>query len=65
MNICSLEQWERDSRYVDELRQRVAELEATLREAKETIEWMNVCTAPAQDEVDKAIATIKKVLGEE
>ena len=27
MNIFSLEQWERDSQYVNELRQRVAELE--------------------------------------
>jgi uncharacterized coiled-coil DUF342 family protein len=45
-----------------EYRSYVITLKAALREAKDTIEWMNGCTSPAQDEVDKAIATINEVL---
>ena len=43
---------------------RTKQLEDALREAKDTIEWMDGCTEPAQDEIDKAIAKIDEVLNE-
>ena len=39
MNIFSLEQWERDSQYVNELRQRVAELEAEVIRLREALHY--------------------------
>lgn len=35
-----------------------------LQSALETIEWMNGCTSPAQDEIDKAILEAKKAIAE-
>ena len=53
------------TRREEQMRARIAELEGALREAKDTIKWMNGCSSPAQDCIDEAIAKIKEVLGGE
>ena len=59
---------------LDNLRTKVAELEAALREAKSALERMEIAFTPLAkdstlaniiDESREAIATINKVLGEE
>lgn len=50
--------------YIEILERSNTALKIGMIKAVETIEWMHECTAPADDEVEKAIRDGKALLGE-
>lgn len=50
--------------YIEMLERSNTALKIGMMNAVETIEWMHECTAPADDEVEKAISDGKAILGE-